>query len=57
MLTQKEVKKEIDSIAEQLKEKYNPEKIILFGSFARGEFNEDSDIDLFVVKKIRQKMV
>lgn len=51
MLTQKEVKREIDSIVDQLKEKYDPEKIILFGSFARGEFNEDSDIDLFVVKK------
>jgi len=27
-----------------------PEKIILFGSFAYGEPNEDSDIDLFLIK-------
>jgi len=26
-----------------------PEKIILFGSFARGDFNPDSDLDLLVI--------
>lgn len=30
----------------------NPEKIILFGSYASGEANEKSDIDLFLVKNI-----
>ncbi len=29
---------------------YNPEKIILFGSYATGNPNEDSDLDLFVIK-------
>jgi len=29
---------------------YDPEKIILFGSAVKGEFREDSDIDLLVVK-------
>jgi len=28
-----------------------PEKVILFGSLARGDFNDDSDIDLYVVTK------
>jgi len=28
----------------------NPDKIILFGSFAYGEPNEDSDIDIFLLK-------
>ena len=28
----------------------NPDKIILFGSYAYGEPNEDSDIDLFLLK-------
>ncbi len=28
-----------------------PEKIILFGSYARGDFNKDSDLDLFIVIK------
>jgi len=26
-----------------------PEKIILFGSYARGDFDKDSDLDLFIV--------
>jgi predicted nucleotidyltransferase len=30
--------------------KYDPEKIILFGSVAYGKFHEDSDIDLLVIK-------
>ena len=28
----------------------NPNKIILFGSYANGDANEDSDIDLFIMK-------
>jgi predicted nucleotidyltransferase len=40
------VKKEI---VERLKP-LNPEKIILFGSYAYGKPNENSDIDLFLIK-------
>lgn len=29
---------------------YNPEMIILFGSYALGNPNENSDLDLFVIK-------
>ncbi|MBE0639968.1 MAG: nucleotidyltransferase domain-containing protein, partial [Bacteroidales bacterium] len=29
---------------------YDPEKIILFGSYASGTASDDSDIDIFVVK-------
>lgn len=29
---------------------YNPEKIILFGSYATGKPTEDSDLDLMVIK-------
>ena len=36
-------------IIERLKP-LNPDKIILFGSFAYGTPNEDSDIDLFLLK-------
>ncbi len=41
----------IPLIVEELK-KAEPEKIILFGSYAYGQPNEDSDIDLFVIKDI-----
>jgi predicted nucleotidyltransferase len=43
--------KEIERITTQIVEKYKPEKIILFGSAARGETNADSDADFLIVKK------
>lgn len=43
--------KEITRITRQIIEKYNPERIILFGSAARGEFGPDSDADFLVLKK------
>jgi len=43
--------KEIQSITKQLIEKYSPEKIILFGSAARGESGPDSDADFLIIKK------
>jgi predicted nucleotidyltransferase len=42
---------EIKEITDQIIEKYRPEKIILFGSVARGEFSSDSDIDMLIIKK------
>ena len=41
----------IERIVAQLCKTYGPEKIILFGSCARGDFGEDSDIDLLIVKE------
>lgn len=42
--------KEIESIKDQLIEKYRPEKIILFGS-AAWDTGEINDIDLFIIKR------
>lgn len=45
---------EIRSTVSELGRKYGAEKIYLFGSYARGEANRDSDIDLRIDKgKIR----
>lgn len=44
--------KEIENITTQVIEKYNPEKIILFGSAARGELTSDSDADFLIIKKV-----
>ena len=41
----------IDSITAQLIEKYKPEKIILFGSAARGDAAPGSDVDLLIIKR------
>ncbi len=30
---------------------YQPDKVLLFGSYAIGKANEDSDLDLIIVKK------
>ena len=37
--------------ADAVKSKYNYVKIILFGSYAKGNFNENSDIDIAVILK------
>lgn len=39
----------IKKLAEKIAEHFQPEKIILFGSFAYGEPNEDSDVDMLVI--------
>ena len=39
-----------DEIVERLRP-LNPEKIILFGSYAYGKPTEDSDIDLCIIEK------
>jgi predicted nucleotidyltransferase len=47
----------ITHLAERISREYGPEKIILFGSYARGRPTEDSDIDLFIVKDTDARMV
>ncbi len=49
----------IDDVVRQIAEKFQPHKIILFGSYARGDFRPESDVDLLVVmdtplKELRQ---
>jgi predicted nucleotidyltransferase len=46
-----DVNREIENITNQIIEKYRPEKIILFGSAAKGELKPDSDVDFLIVKK------
>lgn len=46
-----DVQKEIESITQQILEKYKPEKVILFGGAARGKFSADSDADFLIIKK------
>ena len=43
--------KEVEKITRQIIEKYKPERIILFGSAARGEFGPDSDADFLIIKR------
>ena len=40
---------EIEKVAARLGEEINASKVILFGSYARGQANENSDVDLMIV--------
>ena len=45
------ITREIESIVRQIVNKYHPEKIILFGSAARGDFEKANDLDFLFVKE------
>ena len=47
----KDILKEIQKITAQIIEKYRPDKVILFGSVARNELKEDSDLDFLIIKR------
>jgi len=40
----------IDYIVQKIIKGIDPEKIILFGSYARGDYSKHSDLDLFIIK-------
>lgn len=40
----------IQYIAQKIAHHISPQQIILFGSYARGEASEDSDLDLFIIQ-------
>src|SRR6476620_5182707 len=42
--------------ARQIAERFQPEKIILFGSYASGKPHEDSDVDILVVMPARNEI-
>jgi predicted nucleotidyltransferase len=46
--------RELNKIVRQLKSRYHPETIILFGSLAKGSGRAQSDIDLVVVKRTQK---
>ncbi|KCZ70862.1 putative nucleotidyltransferase [Candidatus Methanoperedens nitroreducens] len=43
-------RKALDNIVNRLEQDYDPEQIILFGSYAYGNPTEESDLDLLIVK-------
>ncbi len=49
-MIQSALQEEVESIKNQLVEKYKAERIILFGSAVSGQMSSDSDIDFFIVK-------
>lgn len=45
------LERESQSLLAKLIKYYRPEKLILFGSFAKGEAKSDSDLDICLIKK------
>ena len=51
------LKNALDQILRVLAEKYQPQKVILFGSMATGEIREWSDIDLVIIKETPKRFL
>jgi predicted nucleotidyltransferase len=52
MLTEKEITRIIEKIVERIQ----PDKIIMFGSYAKGKETQKSDLDLFIIKETHLPM-
>lgn len=50
-------RKLIDEIVGKIVSEYRPEKIILFGSYAYGAPDRDSDIDLLIIKETKERPI
>lgn len=51
----KKILKRIIEISDCLKKEYHAERVILFGSYARGEATEDSDVDILVIAPTKER--
>jgi len=47
----------LNTIVKQIVDGYQPEKIILFGSYAYGQPHSDSDLDLLIVKQTDKRPI
>jgi len=49
--------KQIEDVGRQIGQRFSPERVILFGSYAEGQPTEDSDVDLLVVMRTKGSSV
>ena len=49
-MNREDTKEKIESVVQKMVREFDPEKVILFGSWAWGNPTPDSDVDLFIVK-------
>jgi predicted nucleotidyltransferase len=52
MISKMPVRKAVDRMVKRIVRRFRPEKIILFGSHARGTAGPDSDVDLLVIMPV-----
>ena len=48
-------KEEIQAVADKIAKEFQPEKIILFGSYAWGTPHQNSDVDVLIIKQTNKK--
>jgi predicted nucleotidyltransferase len=51
------IQEEIKKITKEIVKNYKPEKIILFGSATQGKFDQNSDLDFFIIKDTKKRWV
>lgn len=44
-------REKVDAVVQRLAEASHPRKIILFGSYVRGQVHRDSDLDILIISK------
>jgi predicted nucleotidyltransferase len=44
---------QIQAFSQRVVDQFQPEKVILFGSYAYGQPTEDSDVDLLVIRQFK----
>jgi predicted nucleotidyltransferase len=49
--------RQIEEFGRQIGREFGAERVVLFGSYARGEVTEDSDVDLLVIAPFEGKSV
>ncbi|MBM3474693.1 MAG: nucleotidyltransferase domain-containing protein [Armatimonadetes bacterium] len=50
-------REDIERVAREIAEKFGPERIILFGSYAYGNPTDDSDVDMLVVMETQERPI
>ncbi len=50
-------RRKIHAFAKQVADEFKPDRIVLFGSYARGNPTDDSDVDLLVVMRHNKRNV
>ncbi len=53
-MTQAELLKKLTDVKSELKQQFGIEEFALFGSYARDEANEDSDVDIAILKSSKK---
>ena len=51
----REFNRHLLAIGKKIKQEYRAERVILFGSYARGDATEDSDVDVLVVARTKER--